>query len=377
METFIKIDNGDVLAGVRGFLRQLMETGVVEALYVPLQAEGGAITPALVTDPSWLDQADPLSPVMPINGARAVSALTGKHAPARLGVVLRPCEIRALVELVKLQQATLEGVTLISLDCPGTCEVKDYGIAMEQGGLDLGKYLEGGSQGGALDAPALRDACQMCVQPVYDGADIALHLFGADLRQGIPVALRDEIAASMHLEGVSIDTSAAEASLRREQVVGRLLAAHGENRQKELTRIRQRLTSDGGMASLFATCLRCHNCMTACPICYCKTCLFRSEAMSHTPEYYLNSARRKGVTRLLSDTLLFQLTRLSHMVTSCVSCGMCTSACPVDIPVGAIFSAIGEQVQASFTYHPGQSVSEPLPLITFQPNEWTEIGEHR
>jgi len=28
------------------------------------------------------------------------------------------CELRALVELVKLQQATLDGLTLISLDCP-------------------------------------------------------------------------------------------------------------------------------------------------------------------------------------------------------------------------------------------------------------------
>jgi formate dehydrogenase subunit beta len=80
---------------------------------------------------------------------------------------------------------------------------------------------------------------------------------------------------------------------------------------------------------------------------------------------------------MLGDTLLFHMTRLNHMSTSCISCGMCTSACPSDIPVGIIFSAIGEQVQAEFEYVPGRDVAESLPLITFQPDEWTEIGEEK
>ena len=90
MNTMIPVENGDVLAGMQSFLQRLMQSGVVEAIYVPMRVDGGAILPALVADPSWLKQADPLTPVMPINGARAVSALTNKHTPARLGAVLRP-----------------------------------------------------------------------------------------------------------------------------------------------------------------------------------------------------------------------------------------------------------------------------------------------
>ena len=371
MNTLITVENGDVLAGVQGFLRRLMEVGVLEAIYVPLHTVGGAIVPALVTDPSRLVDADPLSPVMPINGARAVSALTGKHPVARLGAVLRPCEIRALVELVKLQQASLQGLTLISLDCPGTCEVADYQGKSQGNGFELMNYLDSASRGLAPEGLELRPACQMCVQPVYEAADIRLQLFGADIQRGIPVALRDDIAMQLGEAGAS------ELAEGRKQVVEGLISAHSQKRQAELSAIRQHLSSNGGMAALFATCLRCHNCMTACPICYCKTCLFRSEAMNHPPEYYFNVARRKGAVRLLSDTLLFHMTRLNHMSTSCVSCGMCTSACPVDIPVGTIFSSISEQVQAAFSYQPGRDVEEPLPLITFQPNEWTEIGEVR
>jgi hypothetical protein len=45
--------------------------------------------------------------------------------------------------------------------------------------------------------------------------------------------------------------------------------------------------------------------------------------------------------------------------------------------VGTIFSAVGGQVQQAFEYVPGKNVNETLPLITFHPNEWTEIGEEK
>jgi formate dehydrogenase subunit beta len=135
------------------------------------------------------------------------------------------------------------------------------------------------------------------------------------------------------------------------------------------------MNANGGLPSLFNACIRSHNCMTACPICYCKTCLFKSASFDHKPEHYLSAAQRKGALRMLSDALLFQLTRMNHMSASCVSCGMCTSACPSEIPVGLIFSAVGAQVQAAFGYEPGRSLEDPLPLVTFQANEWTEVGE--
>jgi formate dehydrogenase subunit beta len=115
--------------------------------------------------------------------------------------------------------------------------------------------------------------------------------------------------------------------------------------------------------------------MTVCPICYWKTCLFKSPVFDHEPAQYMNWAHRKGAYRLPADTMLFHLTRLNHMALSCIGCGMCTSACPADLPVGQVFRAIGQQVQAVFEYVPGQSVDEPLPLVTFREDEWTEVGE--
>jgi formate dehydrogenase subunit beta len=379
MNTIIPVENHDVLAALRGFLKQLMDEGIVEAILVPLE-NGLSVAPALVTESAMLDSANPLLPVMPINTARAVSALTGKHAPVKLGVVLRPCEIRALVELVKLQQATLDDVTLIGIDCPGTCELDEFinndSWHVENRSASLNNYLGAAHEGNQPQiAPALRVACQMCVHPAPENVDIHIHLFGADTTVVLPITIKDEIAEKLHwTESAQGEAWSVESSRK---AIANLTSVRQQFREKELSGIRAQMNANGGIASLFTACIRCHNCMTACPVCYCKTCLFKTAAFDHEPEYYLNAARRKGAARMLGDTLLFQLTRMNHMSASCVSCGMCASACPANIPVGSIFSAVGEQVQAAFEYVPGQNVTEPLPLITFQPNEWTEIGEEK
>ncbi len=367
----LPVHDNDVLRAVRGLLRRLLESQVVGALYVPLEAAGGAVAPALVTDPARLDEANPLAPVLPINGARAVAALTAQPAPARLGAVLRSCEIRALIELNKLRQARLADVLIIGLDCPGTYEVKDYVAAEGKGAFDLGGYLQGAAAGQPPNGsrPALRTACQMCLQPAPEHAAIELHLFGADLSCGILVSAPDDLAETLGLAPAEAGSDA------RPEALQRVTAARARAREATLTALRARLAMEGGLPALLASCIRCHNCMAACPICYCKTCLFRTAAFDHAPDHYLAAARRKGATRLLGDTLLFHMTRLNHMSTSCVGCGVCTSACPAGIPVGTLFSAVAEETQAAFSYAAGRSPDEPLPLITFRADEWPRVGE--
>jgi formate dehydrogenase subunit beta len=372
MKTIIPIENGDVLTGTRSFLKELLDKRVVEALFLPMEVEGGAVLPALVTDSHWLESANLLSPVMPINTARAVSALTGKGAPARLGAVLRPCEIRALIELVKLQQASLEDVFLIGMDCPGTYELSDY-IEKKRGGeINLDEIMVAAGEGEipVTDGLTPRPACQICTQPVPDHVPVHLQFFGMDLKQGIPLEIDDEVA--VRIPGL-IEANGSDSG--RALMLETLLTRRGQFRTNAIEAIHQQVVKDGGVAGLFATCIRCHNCMTACPICYCKTCLFKTAVFDHKPEHYYSAARRKGALRMLDDTLLFHMTRLNHMGLSCVNCGMCTSACPSDIPVGLIFTTVGSQVQSVFNYLPGRDVAEPLPLITFQANEWTEVGE--
>jgi formate dehydrogenase subunit beta len=369
MKTLIPVENENTLAAIQGFLKQLLENDVVDALLVPMRTSHGAVTPALVSDPEALDAADPLAPVMGLNAAPLAGRVSVREPRDRIGVVLRSCELRALIELVKLQQASLDDLVTIGIDCLGTYDVSVYTAMRKDGGVEIAAYLATARHGDlvAEEGVAFRDACQMCEKPQVEGADVMVELFGADLSDGIPISLPDEM-------GETLGLSAAEVEASRSRVIEKVVAARTEVRDERFAEIRERLAEEG-VEGVFASCVRCHNCMTVCPICYCKTCLFRSQVFDHEPMQYANWARRKGAYRMPADTTLFHLTRLNHMVLSCVGCGMCTSDCPADLPVGTVFRAIGQETDAVFDYEPGRDVEEPLPLITFEEDEWMDVGE--
>ncbi|MEE8389469.1 MAG: 4Fe-4S dicluster domain-containing protein [Anaerolineae bacterium] len=373
MRTVIPVENNEPLGAVRGFLKQLLEADVVDALLVPMETPAGTITPALVTDPDLLDVANPLAPVMGLNAARVTGHVSVREPRGRIGAVLRPCELRALVELVKLQQVNLDDLVTIGVDCLGTYDVPVYTAMHGKDGVDMTPLLEAAQSGElvAEDEILLRDACQMCEKPHVEKADVVLELFGADLATGVPVTLTDEVAS---LLAEKMELSPAEGDGQRDTVVEKIVASRTQVRDARFEKIRQQLDQEG-IEGVLAACVRCHNCMTVCPICYCKTCLFKSPVFDHEPAQYMNWAHRKGAYRLPADTMLFHLTRLNHMVLSCIGCGMCTSACPADLPVTQVFRAIGQQVQEVFEYVPGQSVEDPLPLVTFREDEWMEVGE--
>jgi len=392
--TIIPVENNDTLAAVRGFLKRLLEAEVVDALLVPMETPAGAITPALVADPDLLNAANPLAPVMGLNAAHVAGRVSVREPRGRIGVVLRPCELRTLVELVKLKQASLDDMVTIGVDCLGTYDVPVYN-AMQAGpsagsgqaAMDVAALLAT-AQSGELapqEGYAFRDACQMCEKPHVEEADIVLELFGADLAAGITVSLSDEIAEKLGMNSAEAERNQSfgfaqdkaikkEPGFKRAEVVEKVVATRTQVRDARFAEMRQRLDREG-VEGVFAACVRCHNCMTACPICYCKTCLFKSPTFDHEPMQYMNWAQRKGAYRLPADTTLFHLTRLNHMVLSCVGCGMCTSACPAELPVGQVFRAIGQQVQETFDYVPGRSAEEPLPMVTFHEDEWMEVGE--
>ena len=369
------------LKTVQGILRGLLEKGVVEALLVPMRFPGivpagngsgersRTVAPMLVTDPAALEKADPLAPVLPINAARAVSNLTMTGHRAKLGVVLRACEIRALVELCKFQQAKLDNVLIIGVDCLGTYSVTDYTGLASRNTQHAADLLLAGAKSGELaphEGMQFRAACQMCEQPLPEGEHVALTIGLVGVEAG-KVYLRARDAA--------LGLAANGAPPGRAKATEKLIATRTQARDATLAEFRGRVHSMEGLLEQFSTCIRCHNCMINCPICYCRECIFRTPTFEHESELYYQWAERKGTVRLLPDTLLFHLTRLNHMVSSCVGCGMCSDACPVEIPVGTAFRAVGEKVQALFDYHPGRSLGEAAPVQEFREDELTALGE--
>jgi formate dehydrogenase subunit beta len=153
-------------------------------------------------------------------------------------------------------------------------------------------------------------------------------------------------------------------------------AEAAEYRKKWYEEAKKRFGTLDELLTTLSMCIRCYNCRNACPICYCKECIFDSDYMKPSPRSLLRKALKRGLVKMPQDTLLFHITRLNHMVSSCVRCGMCEEACPNDLPVALLFASMAENVQKLFEYVPGRDPKEPLPLSTFKEKELEEVGGH-
>ncbi len=367
----------DLRVTLTRLMRDLIEKGIVDVLLVPqVVPSGDNVVQTLVRDSERLNGVDLLAPVLSVNAATLVADLTVTGFEGRLGVVLRSCEIRALIELTKLQQAKLDDVIIIGIDCLGTYEVPDYArLAREREGPlesrglrifeDLRRRVE---RGDVPSDPSLRTACQMCELPFPENAHLTVGFVGLEAGTGLLISVQDEWVEKLGL-------AAAEIPPGRQEAIDRLVAERTAERDRLFAEFREKVKDMPGLLAQFSTCIRCHNCMVACPICYCKQCIFRTDTFEHAPAQYRRWVERKGSIRMPTDTLLFQLTRLNHMVTSCVGCGMCESACPSRLPVATIFRTVGHKVQALFDYQPGRSLEDEIPLSTFREDELSYMGE--
>jgi len=365
---------GGAEAALREFLGKILEREEIRAVFTPLRLPfNGAVMPTLVADPERLDAADPLSPAYPLSGARLLSRLTRQDAGGRLAAVLRPCEIRAFVELIKLKQASRDGLVLIGLDCAGALSNDDFRkeAAVDEAGDLTRRFREAAFSGEETDTgfePA--PACRVCEHVTPDGADVAIGLYGVPVDGGVWIEARTEAGMAL-LEGMGL-TEAEEPEGRTKAVKRRIEKAVRE-RDAMFERTREATNGVAKLASYLASCVNCYNCRVACPVCYCRECVFGTDVFEHEPRQYMNWADRKGAVKIPTDTVFFHLTRMAHMTASCVGCGQCSNACPNDIPVMELFRTVAHRVQKSFEYEPGRDVEEAPPLAVFREDEFGEV----
>ena len=375
----VKVKEGRIEEAIIGFLKSLLERGVVEAMVIPkaLPSQDGFVQ-TLIRDPEKLNGACVLSPTMPVQSARVISNLTVKNLGKKVAAILKPCEIRAAVELAKFLQVKLDNLYVIGIDCPGTFEVTDYAKMVQEGkgGESLTKEFLKGMEKGEIPPPSgyvFRTACQMCEYPVVDStlrvsqADVIIKLFGYKTDQEIGIEIGDKLEKEVEEKGILSFADNEPAS--RNEVVNKVIAERTKKRDALFQEFKGVVKNLQTFLDRFSTCVRCHNCMVACPICYCKECVFRTAVFEHDGDQFLRWADRKGGIRMPPDTLIFHLIRMSHMVTSCIGCGLCDSACPSRLPVATLFRSVGDRIQKMFQYVPGRNVEEVPPVASFKEDE--------
>jgi len=344
---------------MRTMLRHMLSQGLVDAVLAPARTPYSPLPmPTLFADPDKMETATPLAPAAPFNAARQVRAVSRYPLGKQLAVVLRPCEIRALIELVKLKQCTLEGLVIIGLECPGRMENE---VFLQQAGQhdDVTSAFFEKTELQEL----ITGTCQTCDSFLPKGADITVFALGMHATERI--GLLAETAAG---EKILAELGYPKGSIpkERDEAIKNLVNQRKEKKEALFSRTAEKLKSIDRAQEILANCLNCYNCRVACPVCYCKECVFVTDVFAHDPEILIRRAAKKGAIKLPTDTSMFHMTRLAHIAHACVGCGQCTSVCPSHIPVSDIFRTVAAQTQTLFDYEPGRDVSEPIPYLVFE-----------
>jgi formate dehydrogenase subunit beta len=354
----------------------MIENGLVSAVLVPMPTpDDRGYVQTLLTDANAVERSEPLAPTLPFHSSNILKSLT-RDLEEPVAVVMKSCEVRASVELAKFRQTDLDTIIIVGVDCAGTYDVAEFALlsAEDRKARLIGhrELYRSGTADQIAENP-VRPACARCLKPVPEQVDlhISMPVFRDDDVIGLTAGPRfaQAIRDAVPLEWIETDV---ENGSHSSGALDTVLSGRSASRDKAILDLRDMVRDPEGLTDVLSTCIRCHNCMNVCPICYCKECLFESSVFERRARGLLGLARRKGATRMPADTLVFHLTRMSHMASSCVACGMCESACPSDIPVSGLFTTIGQELQTMFDYQPGRSPEDEPPVKVFREDELQE-----
>ena len=72
--------------------------------------------------------------------------------------------------------------------------------------------------------------------------------------------------------------------------------------------------------------------------------------------------------------VMFPMIRASHAMDSCVNCGQCQDACPMELPLALLIFMLNRDLAGIFKYEPGMDVQALPPLRSVTDAELTVEG---
>ncbi len=362
VENSVLISESSTRDTLRQILTRILESGEVDSVFALRETrQEGRYCYSLITDASLVRDVLPFHPVMPVQGARALSELTITQPFDRpVAALLRPCEIRAFVEKVKQSQGSLENIFIISCTCPGVIPASK--LLKEQRDDVLRNHDEN-----------IRNACRTCTEFIPGTqVDMTVLIASDEPHDGTVIYLHTEKAVEI---AEKLDSPELKTCKPPAELTSGILEARG----KALKELQRDIPAPGdglqSLVSLFSACIGCRGCREACPLCSCVLCDYETARTAHSPELVRAEAKRKGSLRVPTGTLQFQLGRLMHISPICTACGQCSDVCPVDIPVSDIFIRAANLVQESLDYSPGRDTDDTPPMATFVEKELLDVTD--
>jgi formate dehydrogenase subunit beta len=354
---------------ILNFLKNILDQKLIDGLLMPVMVPSGdSYAWILMKDSTLVDQANPLAPVMPVQGAKALKSLTRKgKSNMTIAAVMRPCEVKAAVELTKLSQVNLDHIVLFSYDCPGAIPLEVY--SQDPAGEE--SHFQSMIDEKQFEDEGVKPVCQICTDFSVPASDLHFALAGEEGLKPVIVSCSEK--GSGLLEKMGLKTS--HDLTPWENRVEEIRKAKTKKKEEVYKTVQHMVEGFDNLLDTFSNCIGCHNCQSACPICYCRQCYFDSKEAKPEAYFLLEQAEKRGGISFPKDKIMFHVGRMSHMSLSCVSCGLCSDACPVSIPVARIFSYVAAQTQKAFEYNAGRTAGEALPMKEYKMDELKEIHE--
>ncbi|KYK22312.1 coenzyme F420 hydrogenase [Thermoplasmatales archaeon SM1-50] len=352
---------------VREFLKILLEKRKVKGVFTLKKiGKNGAVTYSLITKSDELNDAVPFYPLMPTNAGKLLSRITRNGSTTEpVAVIVKPCELRAFIELVKREQGHFENLYIISSTCGGVYPLKTATDGTIE--KNLSDYWDAVKKGEINQD--LRPACTACTEFTPYGADITVDLIGnTELEKKCFLLLNTKKGEELvqDMKGELVDRDFDKEKLKK-------FYAKREKAKNQFFNENTKINGLDDLIKIFGRCIGCHGCSKVCPICYCTLCMFDSSNLEYKPSKYESEVRQRGGLKIPPGTIYYHLGRLTHVGISCVGCGSCEDVCPVNIPLTLIFKKVGESMQQIFEYIPGKNITEKIPLVTYNEEEYTEI----
>ena len=333
---------------VQNIARGMLRAGLVdEVLAFARGLTESDIVPLFITDQQDVDRIVTIS-YYPSSLAKLVAEYRDKNK--KIGMVVRSCDARAMVELVKRQQLNLENFYLVGIECYGVVKNRDKGHEI----YIFSKEMKIDGELKPLDEGILSPNCRRCEYPIPTMADVSCRieqsgetLVTANTEKGRKILSAANIPIE---EGHQSDITAMKERAARWQD-----REFGELREMES---KERLSY---WLSQFDKCIKCYGCRNSCPLCYCEDC-------------YLGPERLLIQREEIPPQRLFHITRLIHVGDSCLNCGQCEATCPMEIPISKLYHMLYKELSGIFKYESGLDIDTLPPVSAITDEDLVKPG---
>ncbi len=283
-------------------------------------------TPLFVKTPEMAEKLV-WNPLCVHNLTTYLTQATGKVGIIKVGIIVKGCDSRAIVQLLQENLLKRENLVIIGIPCQGVIDLNKVKKHLNISNVkevsfsdETIKIVTEQEEKSLNFKDVMADKCLSCQFPtplIYD------HLIGESVTS-------DKPADSVYSDVAEFENKSIEERF--------------EFWNKE-----------------FARCIRCYACRNACPLCVCQD---QCAAETRDPHWM---TMRVNVT----ENSTFHLMRALHLAGRCVGCGECERACPMNIPLTKIFKKMSQVVEELFDYKAGIEVEGTAPLLTFKVEEPT------